>query len=67
MSDRLECHACRKTVLLVSGDLAALLLFAAIGRANHGESLDAVSVLKTAAPFLIGRPLVLQWFKEDRI
>ena len=54
-------------MLLVSGDLTALLLFAAIGRANHGESLDAVSVLKTAAPFLIGSSLILQWFKSAKM
>lgn len=44
----------RKTALLVGGDLAALLIFIAIGRNNHGESLDIVSVVQTAAPFLIG-------------
>ncbi len=46
--------SCRKTLALISGDFAALMLFAAIGRASHGKSLDAVSVLTTAAPFLIG-------------
>ena len=40
---------------LVAGDAFAILLFAAVGRSNHGESLDQVSdVLATAAPFLIG-------------
>ncbi len=28
---------CRKVGLLVGGDVAVLLLFAAIGRLNHGE------------------------------
>ena len=40
--------------LLAGGDAAALLLFAAIGRANHGESLDPGSVLSVAWPFLAG-------------
>ncbi len=44
--------------MLVGGDLAFLLLFIAIGRSNHGESLDIVSLLKTAAPFLLGAFLV---------
>lgn len=39
------------TALLVAGDAAALLLFAAVGRANHGLDLDA---LQTALPFLLG-------------
>jgi len=43
-----------KTALLVGGDLAFLLLFIAIGRNNHGESLDITSVFSTAAPFLLG-------------
>ncbi|BDA46433.1 hypothetical protein COCOBI_08-5260 [Coccomyxa sp. Obi] len=43
-----------RVALLVAGDAAALLLFAAIGRANHGESLDPASVLSVAWPFLAG-------------
>ncbi|EIE23939.1 hypothetical protein COCSUDRAFT_62467 [Coccomyxa subellipsoidea C-169] len=43
-----------RLALLVGGDAAALLLFAAIGRANHGESLDPASVLSVAWPFLVG-------------
>ncbi len=45
---------CRRVALLVAGDAAALLLFAAIGRANHGESLDPASILSVAWPFLAG-------------
>ncbi len=37
----------------VAGDVAALLVFAAIGRLSHGESLDG-EVLATALPFLLG-------------
>lgn len=46
--------SCRRTLALISGDFAALMIFAAIGRGSHGKSLDAISVLTTAAPFLIG-------------
>lgn len=42
-----------KTALLATGDLVALLLFAAAGRVNHGEVLDA-ETLTTALPFIIG-------------
>jgi len=42
----------RRVALLAGGDAAALLLFAAIGRANHGEGLGGV--LDTALPFLLG-------------
>lgn len=43
--------------LLVVGDLAALLLFAVIGRRSHAEETGieaAGAVLGTAAPFLVG-------------
>ncbi|KAK9817711.1 hypothetical protein WJX72_001058 [[Myrmecia] bisecta] len=43
-----------RVLLLVGGDLAALLVFAAIGRNNHGEGLDLGAVFGTALPFLIG-------------
>ena len=45
---------CRQLALLVSGDAAALLLFAGIGRRNHSEGLQLVGVVSTALPFLIG-------------
>jgi hypothetical protein len=41
-----------RVALLVGGDATALLLFAAVGRANHGEGL--AGALGTAAPFLLG-------------
>ncbi len=47
----------RRTALLVAGDVAAMLIFAAIGRRSHGQAagLDAiVEVARTAAPFLLG-------------
>lgn len=39
--------------MLVSGDILGLLLFAVIGRVNHGEILD-VETIGTALPFMIG-------------
>lgn len=38
--------------ILASGDISALLVFAAIGRSNHGEDTDVLSTLSTAAPFV---------------
>ena len=49
--------AARRTALLVVGDALALLIFAALGRASHGEDagLTALAqVAETAAPFIIG-------------
>lgn len=42
------------TAALVAGDAIALLAFAAIGRASHGESLGAGDLFATALPFMIG-------------
>jgi hypothetical protein len=39
-------------------DVAALLLFAAIGRQNHGESNPLSAILTTALPFIIAWSLV---------
>jgi hypothetical protein len=47
----------RRAAALIGGDLAAFLLFAAIGRSSHGQAagLDALlQVAGTAAPFLAG-------------
>ena len=60
---------CRQGVTLVAGDTIVLLLFAAIGRKNHGESLDATALLATAWPFLVGQSgcgWLLQGFKQPR-
>eukprot|EP00177_Eucheuma_denticulatum_P000109 GFKZ01000190.1.p1 GENE.GFKZ01000190.1~~GFKZ01000190.1.p1 ORF type:complete len:507 (-),score=64.45 GFKZ01000190.1:1051-2571(-) len=38
---------------LVLGDSFALLMFAYVGRAHHGDSSFDLDVLKTAAPFLV--------------
>ncbi len=44
------------TAVSLSGDTVLLLIFAAIGRANHGdqEGGAVLGILGTAAPFLIG-------------
>lgn len=48
------------TVALAAGaDVLAVLVFAAVGRSSHAELRDAVGVLTTAAPFLLG--LLLGW------
>lgn len=39
---------------LLGGDVLALVVFAAIGRGNHGEGLFVSDVLATAAPFAAG-------------
>jgi hypothetical protein len=47
----------RRTAALAVGDALAFMLFAAIGRASHGEAsgLSAIlEVAETAAPFMIG-------------
>ena len=43
-----------RAVALVAGDIATLMLFAAIGRGNHGEGVFLADVAATAAPFAIG-------------
>lgn len=42
-----------KVAVLVGGDAAALVLFAVIGRINHGGIID-IETLQTALPFLVG-------------
>lgn len=44
----------RRQLLLLAGDITALLVFAAIGRGNHGEGESAVGIVSTALPFIIG-------------
>ncbi|MGH3929854.1 MAG: DUF3054 domain-containing protein [Pseudonocardiaceae bacterium] len=48
------------TVTLVAGaDVLAVLMFAAVGRSSHVQAVDALGVLTTAAPFLLG--LLIGW------
>jgi hypothetical protein len=42
--------------VVAAGDLAALLAFAAVGRASHGEPMDVGAIVDTAGPF------VAAWF-----
>ncbi len=51
---------CPTTVTLAAGaDALAVLVFAAVGRSSHAEVADAIGVLTTAAPFLLG--LLVGW------
>lgn len=43
-----------QTLLLSAGDVICLLIFASIGRANHGEALTVGKALQTALPFILG-------------
>ena len=45
-------------VLAIVLDVASVLVFAAIGRLSHGESLDATQLGRTAAPFLAATLMV---------
>jgi len=47
------------TLLALALDVAAVFVFALIGRSSHAEALDAPSVLRVAAPFLAG--LLMGW------
>jgi DUF3054 family protein len=48
------------TVTLTAGaDVLAVLVFAAVGRSSHAEVVDALGVLITAVPFLLG--LLVGW------
>ena len=39
---------------LLITDLVSFTVFATIGRTNHGEGLDPLSIVATAAPFVVG-------------
>jgi peptidoglycan/LPS O-acetylase OafA/YrhL len=48
------------TATLAAGaDVLAVLVFAAVGRSSHAEVVDALGLLTTAAPFLLG--LLVGW------
>lgn len=49
----------RTVTLAVGADALAVLVFAAVGRSSHAEVVDAVGVLTTAVPFLLG--LLVGW------
>lgn len=52
-------------------DWVAIVVFAAIGRASHSESLDAVGIASTALPFLaanvVGGVLLRSWRHPERL
>ena len=41
-------------IILATGDVTVLTVFAAIGRASHHEALSVLDALGTAAPFIVG-------------
>jgi hypothetical protein len=41
--------------LAAGADVLAVLVFAAVGRSSHAQGVDALGVLITAAPFLLGQ------------
>jgi hypothetical protein len=45
----------------VVADVAVVVVFAAIGRANHDDGLSLAGVWHTAWPFLVGTALALAW------
>jgi hypothetical protein len=49
----------RIPALALAADAVAVVVFAAIGRASHGETGDVLGLLGTVAPFLVG--LVAAW------
>eukprot|EP00775_Hariotina_reticulata_P010077 gene10077-10232_t len=51
----------KRVALLAAGDLAVLLMFAAVGRGNHGEPVTVSSTVSTALPFIIG------WFSSGSL
>jgi len=59
-ADRSRIDLSSKTALLAAGDLAAILLFVAVGESTHGYNplVDVGRVAGTFAPFLIGWLLV---------
>lgn len=44
----------RIPALALAADIVAVIVFAAVGRAGHGESGEVLGLLATAAPFAIG-------------
>lgn len=62
-----------RTAARVASDLLLVLVFAVIGRASHGETLNGAGILLTAWPFLVAClvasllacvVLRLSWFRE---
>jgi hypothetical protein len=49
------------TRLAIVGDIAILLLFAAIGRSSHNEGGGVLATIAVAAPFLVGWFVAAAW------
>ncbi len=49
----------RITALALAADAVAVVVFAAVGRASHGEPGDVLGLAATAAPFAVG--LAVAW------
>jgi peptidoglycan/LPS O-acetylase OafA/YrhL len=49
----------RTVTFAAAADVLAVLAFAVVGRSSHAEVADAIGVLTTAAPFLLG--LLVGW------
>jgi hypothetical protein len=45
----------RTVTFAAAADVLAVLAFAVVGRSSHAEVADAIGVLTTAAPFLLGQ------------
>lgn len=61
---------CRTLAALLAGDGACFLLFAAVGRMQHGEGLAPLSLLGTAGPFLAawyGTALLLGTYSRQEL
>jgi DUF3054 family protein len=53
--------------IAIVADALSILVFAAIGRANHGESPGAQGIWHTAWPFLLGAGLGLAFTAYQRV
>jgi O-antigen/teichoic acid export membrane protein len=53
--------------IAILADAASILVFAAVGRANHGESAGAGGIWHTAWPFLLGAALGLVFTAYQRV
>ncbi len=49
----------RSTLLAAAADVAAVVVFAAVGRRTHAEAGDLIGLAATAAPFAVG--LAVAW------
>lgn len=67
MSNNLPERSSRLHLPLLVGDLIAIVVFTAVGMAEHRQPLGVIAVLVTAVPFLIVWPLVSFWLGALRL